>query len=61
MNDDAEDPDLLSDEYPVREDMTCQLKVWRLERYDLYLLVILVVLGLAMRGLGLLDARDIRS
>jgi hypothetical protein len=39
MNDDAEHSDLRSREYPIREDMAYQLKVWRFARCGWYLLV----------------------
>jgi hypothetical protein len=62
MDDDVENPDLHSRKFPVREDMAFQLKVWRFERCGWYLLVLLVVLGLAgLFSRGLLSTRDVRS
>ena len=62
MNDDAEHSDLRSREYPIREDMAYQLKVWRFERCGWYLLVLLVLLGLAgLFSRGMLSSRDVRS
>ena len=62
MNDDAEHPDLHSRKFPVREDMAYQLKVWRFERCGWYMVVLLVVLGLAgLFSRGLLSTRDVRS
>ncbi len=62
MKDDAEHPDLQSREYPIREDMTYQLKVWRFERFGWYVLVLLMVLGLAgVFSRGLLSTRDVLS
>lgn len=45
--------DFHSREYPIREDMKFQLKVWRLERWGWYLMllvVMLALLGLFSRG-----------
>jgi hypothetical protein len=57
------DPEDFRDrEYPVRENMAFQLKVWRFERvgwYVLVLLVILTLLGLFSRGP--LSSRDAHS
>ena len=53
MSDDARRTDYHSREYPVREDMAYQVKVWRFERWGWYILVILVLLallGLFSRG-----------
>lgn len=62
MNDDAEHTDLHSRKYPVHEDMAYQKKVWRFERFGWYLLVLLMVLGLAgLFSRGLLSTRDVRS
>ncbi|WP_130930758.1 hypothetical protein [Pseudomonas sp. Sample_24] len=62
MNDDSEHPDLSSRKYPVREDMAYQLKVWRFERLGWYLLVLLMLLGLAgLFSRGLLSSREVRS
>ncbi|WP_082555807.1 hypothetical protein [Pseudomonas sp. Root329] len=59
MND---DPELNSRKYPVREDMAYQMKVWRFERCGWYVLILLMVLGLAgLFSRGLLSTRDIRS
>jgi hypothetical protein len=60
MNDDH--PDLQSREYPIREDMRYQLKVWRFERFGWYVLLLLMVLGLAgLFSRGLLSTQDVRS
>ncbi|MCX2901695.1 hypothetical protein [Pseudomonas mandelii] len=62
MNEDDEHPDLHNRRFPVREDMAYQLKVWRFERCGWYLMVLLVVLGLAgLFSRGLLSTRDVRS
>lgn len=57
------DPEeLRSRQFPVREDMAYQLKVWRFERlgwYVLVLLVILTLLGLFSRGP--LSTRNVHS
>ncbi|MBT2339887.1 MULTISPECIES: hypothetical protein [Pseudomonas] len=58
----SEPEDFHSREFPVREDMAYQLKVWRFERvgwYVLVLLVILTLLGLFSRGP--LSSRDVQS
>lgn len=61
MSDDS-DPDLRSRDYPIRENMEFQLKVWRFERIGWYVLVLLMLLGLAgMFSRGLLSSRDARS
>lgn len=62
MKDDAEHTDAHSREYPIREDMAYQRKVWRFERYGWYGLVLLILLALA--GLfsgGILSAKNVRS
>lgn len=60
MNDDHSD--LQSREYPIREDMSYQLKVWRFERFGWYVLLLLMVLGLAgLFSRGLFSTRDVRS
>jgi hypothetical protein len=62
MNDDSEHPDLHSRKFPVREDMAFQMKIWRFERCGWYLLVLLMMLGLAgLFSRGLLSTRDVRS
>ena len=45
--DDQQQSDYQSREYPVREDMAYQLKVWRFERWGWYAFVAVVVLTLA--------------
>jgi hypothetical protein len=62
MSEDPEHPDLRSRQYPVREDMAYQLKVWRFERCGWYALVLLVVLAL-LGGFsrGLISSREVRS
>jgi hypothetical protein len=62
MSNHTEPEDWRSREFPVREDMAYQLKVWRFERvgwYGLVLLVILTLLGLFSRGP--LSSRDVQS
>jgi hypothetical protein len=62
MKDDADLPDLQSREYPIREDMAYQLKVWRFERVGWYVLVLLMVLGLlGLFSRGLFSSRDVHS
>lgn len=41
------DDELVSRQHPVQEDMAMQQRVWRFERIGWYVLVIIVVLGLA--------------
>ena len=58
MNEDSDRPDLQSRDYPIREDMNYQLKVWRFERFGWYLLVLLMILGLAglfSRGFAIIE------
>ncbi|UZE21184.1 hypothetical protein LOY67_14095 [Pseudomonas sp. B21-056] len=62
MNNPTEPEDFHSREFPIREDMAYQLKVWRFERvgwYVLVLLVILTLLGLFSRGP--LSSREVQS
>jgi hypothetical protein len=62
MKDDTEHPDLKSRDYPIREDMTYQLKVWRFERLGWYMLVLLMFFGLiGLFSRGLLSSRDVHS
>ncbi|MNI19652.1 hypothetical protein D3C73_730950 [compost metagenome] len=62
MNDERRHPDLESRQYPVRENMAYQLKVWRFERFGWYLLVLLMILGLAgLFSRGVLSSRDVLS
>lgn len=62
MKDDADHPDLQSREYPIREDMAYQLKVWRFERFGWYMLVLLMLLGMfGLFSRGLLSSRDVHS
>lgn len=62
MKDDAEHPDLKSRDYPIRENMPYQLKVWRLERFGWYLLVLLMLSGLiGLFSRGLLSTREVSS
>jgi hypothetical protein len=62
MNDDRDHPELRSRSYPIREDMSYQLKVWRFERVGWYVLVFVVVLGLVgLFSRGLISSRDVRS
>jgi hypothetical protein len=62
MTDRSEQDDHRSRQFPVNEDMSYQLKVWRFERvgwYVLVLLVILTLLGLFSRGP--LSTRELQS
>lgn len=62
MTDQYEQDDHRSRQFPVREDMAFQNKVWRFERvgwYVLVLLVILTLLGLFSRGP--LSSRELQS
>lgn len=62
MSDDRDHPELRSRKYPIREDMTYQLKVWRFERIGWYVLVLLVVLGLVgVFSRGVISSQDVRS
>ncbi|WP_460125978.1 hypothetical protein [Pseudomonas sp. S2_C03] len=62
MNDETRHPDLESRKYPVREDIAYQIKVWRFERFGWYMLVLLMILGLAgLFSRGLLSSRDVLS
>lgn len=59
MSDDARESDLKSRDYPIREDMAYQVKVWRFERWGWYGLVLVVLLGLAgLFSRGPLSARE---
>ncbi|MDQ0121900.1 hypothetical protein J2W17_000845 [Pseudomonas lini] len=62
MNDESGHTDYRSRDYPVRENMAHQVKVWRFERsgwYALVLLVVLALLGLFSRGP--LSTRDVQG
>ncbi|WP_085582380.1 MULTISPECIES: hypothetical protein [unclassified Pseudomonas] len=62
MSDDGDHPDLRSRQAPIREDMAYQLKVWRFERCGWYVLVLLVLLGLAgLFSRGMISSREVRS
>jgi hypothetical protein len=62
MKDDTKHPDLQSRDYPIREDMSYQIKIWRFERFGWYVLVLLMVLGLiGLFSRGLLSSRDVHS
>ena len=62
MSDERDLPHLRSRNYPIREDMAYQLKVWRFERVGWYVLVLVVVLGLVgVFSRGLVSSRDVRS
>lgn len=62
MKNESEDPEFCNREFPVREDMAYQLRMWRFERYGWYLLVMLVVLSLAgLFSRGPLSSSDVRS
>lgn len=59
MSDQRHHDDYKSRDYPVREDMAYQVKVWRFERWGWYGLVLLVVLGLCgMFSRGPISSRD---
>lgn len=62
MKTDRDHPDLQSRDYPVREDMAYQAKVWRFERGGWYVLVLLVVLGLlGLFSRGVISTREVSS
>ena len=62
MSEHSDNADLRSREYPIREDMAYQLKVWRFERVGWYILVLVVLMGLmGVFSRGLLSSRDVRS
>ncbi|RKS27443.1 hypothetical protein BJ917_0286 [Pseudomonas sp. WPR_5_2] len=47
MSEDVRQSDLNSRDYPIREDMVYQVKVWRFERWGWYGMVLVVLLALA--------------
>lgn len=58
----SEPDDLHSRDYPVREDMPQQRRIWRFERLGWYALVILIVLTLAgLFSKGPLSTTEVRS
>ncbi|SED65477.1 Protein of unknown function [Pseudomonas frederiksbergensis] len=62
MNDESGHTDYHSRDYPVREDMAHQVKVWQFERWGWYflaLVVLLALLGLFSRGP--LSTRDVQG
>jgi hypothetical protein len=62
MKDDGNHPDLHSRDYPIREDMSYQIKVWRFERFGWYVLVLLMVFGMiGLFSRGLVSTRDVYS
>ena len=62
MKNDPGRTDLQSRDFPVREDMDYQLKVWRFERCGWYVLVLLVLLGLlGVFSRGVLSSKDVVS
>ena len=59
MDKDSHHSDYHSREFPVRENMAYQVKVWRFERLGWYALVLLVILGLlGLFSRGPLSTRD---
>jgi hypothetical protein len=59
MSEQSQHSDYHSRDYPVREDMACQVRVWRFERLGWYALVLLVILGLlGLFSRGPLSSRD---
>ncbi|SDB25725.1 hypothetical protein [Pseudomonas sp. NFACC13-1] len=62
MSDPYEQDDHRSRQFPVREDMAFQHKVWRFERVGWYVLVLLVVLALlGLFSRGPLSSRELHS
>ena len=62
MNNESRHSDYHSRDFPVREDMTHQVRVWRFERVGWYALVLLVLLGLlGVFSRGPLSARDVHG
>ena len=62
MSDKGSHDDYKNRDYPVREDMACQIKVWRFERCGWYVLELLVVLGLCgMFSRGPMSSRDVKG
>lgn len=62
MENESRQRDYQSRDYPVLEDMTYQVKVWRFERLGWYAMVLLVVLALlGLFSHGWLSTRDIHG
>jgi len=62
MNDETGPTDFHSRDYPVREDMAYQVKVWRFERWGWYTLVLLILLALlGLFSHGPLSTRDVHG
>lgn len=62
MKNDSDHPDLRSRQFPFREDMAYQLKVWRFERWGWSTFVLFVALGLlGLFSRGLISSQDVRS
>jgi len=62
MDNDSRNTDYHSRDYPVREDMAYQVKVWRFERWGWYILVVLVLLALlGLFSRGPLSTREDRG
>ncbi|WP_255313440.1 hypothetical protein [Pseudomonas protegens] len=62
MEEETEHPDLKSRDFPINEDMGYQIKLWRFERVGWYVLVVVMLLGLAgLFSRGALSSRDIIS
>lgn len=62
MKQESDSTDLHSRQFPIREDMAFQMKVWRFERVGWYLLVLCMLLGLlGLFSRGVISSQDARS
>lgn len=62
MTDNARKSDLQSRDYPIREDMVYQVKVWRFERWGWYGLILVMLLALAgLFSRGPLSVREVHG